>query len=788
MTRATQGFLTATHWGNYLTRQESDGSITVSPVSQDSEPSPIGRSLASTQDESCRISQPMIRQGYYEHRRNSDTTQRGKEPFIAVSWDEALDIAAEALTAAKDAKGNNSIYGGSYGWASAGRFHHAQSQVHRFLRGFGGYTDSKDTYSYAAAEVLIPHILGMNAFQAGMEVSTTEEVVKHCKRIVYFGGAATRNMQVNPGGTGAHDASQHFGAIANAGIDVVNISPIRDDVNSMVRARWFSCRPNSDVAIMLAMTYTLIDEGLYDKDFVTRYCVGFDVYADYVMGKSDGIPKDPKWAEGKSEVPANEIATLARLMAADRCMIGLSFSVQRAEHGEQTYWAGIALASALGYIGLPGGGLVLGAGVGKMSTMQRKMVPFSVGSLPQGKNAVSDFIPLARVTDMLESPGGKFTYNGEDRTYPDIDLVYWVGGNPFHHHQDINRFRRAWSHPKTIITHEINWTTTARFADIVFPSSSPLEREDFAGGSMDNWLTPMRRSLGTYRDSRDDYSIFSGLAERLGFFDQFTEGRDAGQWVRHLYDVTQKNAAAVGVTLPSFDEFNDGPPLDLRPLLTDSEQVLERFRADPVGNPLATPSGKIEIFSQTISDFGYGDCVGHPAWYDKTEWLGSPLAQSYPFHLLSNQPATRLHSQFDHGITSQESKIQDREPMRINIEDARVRGIQKGDIVRVFNTRGSFLAGAILSEDLRQGVVQIATGAWYDMLDINDPLSLEIHGNPNAVTNDIGTSSLAQGPSANSCLVDIEKYVGPLPPLKVFTPPEIIENGHSRSPKMVSER
>lgn len=773
MTRITPKRLTATHWGNYFIHSDENGAIIVDPVPNDSEPSPIGQSLASTQDSNCRISQPMVRKGYYENRRASDTQQRGKEPFIAVSWDEALKLVAEALQGAQ-AKGNNSIYGGSYGWASAGRFHHAQSQVHRFLRCCGGYTDSVDTYSYAAAEVLIPHILGLNAFQAGMEVSTTEEVAAHCKRVVYFGGAATRNMQVNPGGTGQHDARSHFNAIADAGIDVVNVSPMRDDVAGNLNARWIQCRPNSDVAIMLGLTHTLIQEGLVDKAFVDKYCVGFDVFSDYVMGVSDGQPKDAEWAQGKSEIDAEEIRKLARLMAAERCMIGLSFSVQRAEHGEQTYWAGIALASALGYIGLLGGGVVMGAGVGKMSTMQRRIIPFSVGSLPQGKNAVADYIPLARVTDMLENPGGPFTYNGQHLFYPDIDLIYWVGGNPFHHHQDINRLRKAWTYPKTIITHEINWTTTARLADIVLPSTSHLEREDFAGGSLDNWLTPMRQSLKPYLDARNDYDIFSGIAEKLGFKDQFTEGRDAAQWVKHLYGVTQQNAKAVGITLPSYEEFNDGPPIDLRPMFSDSKQTLERFREDPVGNPLNTPSGKIEIFSETIAGFGYDDCVGHPAWYEKVEYLGSPLAKTFPYHLLSNQPATRLHSQFDHGITSQLSKIQDREPIRLNPDDAKEIGVTDGDIVRVFNNRGSFLAGVIVSDALRRNVLQIATGAWYDMLDVHDPMSLEIHGNPNAVTNDVGTSSLAQGPSANSCLVDIEKYTGELPPLTVFTPPEIL--------------
>lgn len=775
MTLTSQQQLTATHWGNFYTHRNEDGTITVAPVPHDSEPSPIGQSLASTQDTNCRVSQPMVRKGYYESRRASDTHQRGREPFVAVSWDEALDLVAEALKAARDEKGNSSIYGGSYGWASAGRFHHAQSQVHRFLRGFGGYTDSVNSYSFAAGEVIVPHVLGMNAYQAGMEVSTTEEVAQYCKRIVYFGGAATRNMQVNPGGTGKHDASTHFNAIADAEVDIVNVSPLRDDVSPKLNARWLQCRPNSDVAIMLGLVHTLVSEGLCDKAFVDEYCVGFDVFADYVMGVSDGQPKDAEWAEGKSEVAAQEIRNLARLMAAERCMIGLSLSVQRAEHGEQTYWAAIALACALGYIGLPGGGVVMGAGVGKLNTMQRQILPFSVGALPQGHNAVSDFIPVARVTEMLERPGSSFTYNGKSIIYPDIDLIYWIGGNPFHHHQDINRLRRAWANPKTIITHEINWTTTARFADIVLPCTSPLEREDFAGGSMDNWLTPMRRSLDPYREARDDYDIFSGLAERLGFLAQFSEGRNAAQWVRHLYDVTKQNAEAAGISLPVFDDFNDGPPLDLRPLLSKSGPVvLERFRADPVKHPLKTPSGKIEIFSQTIADFGYADCVGYPAWYEKSEWLGSPLAQTYPFHLLSNQPYTRLHSQFDHGITSQESKIQGREPMRMHPDDAKAKGIKAGDIVRVFNARGSFLAGAILSDALRPNVLQIATGAWYDMLNAGDPLSLEIHGNPNAVTNDIGTSSLAQGPCANSCLVDVEKYQGVVPPLSVFSPPEIL--------------
>jgi biotin/methionine sulfoxide reductase len=763
--------MTATHWGNFLVDRTPGGALSVTPAPGDDQPSAIGRSLAATQDPRCRIARPAIRRGYYEHRRASDTTQRGREPFVEVEWDEALDIAAQALSEARDAGGNKAIYAGSYGWGSAGRFHHAQGQIHRFMRLFGGYTDSVDSYSFAAAEVLIPHVLGMNAYYAAAQAPTTREIAQHCRRIVFFGGAAVRNAQVNSGGIGRHDAAEHFAAIRDGGVEIVNISPIRDDVLDSLDTRWLACRPNSDVAIMLGMLHTLIVEDRYDREFVSTYCTGFDRLADYVTGRNDGRPKDAAWASTLSELPAEEIRALARSMAEERCLIGVTYSLQRAEHGEQTHWAAWSLAAALGHIGLPGGGVLMGTGVERMNTMQRRYLPFKIGTIPRPPNPVQDVIPVARIADLLEHPGETFSYNGRTLTYPHIDLVYWAGGNPFHHHQDINRLRRAWTRPKTVIVNEPNWTTTARMADIVFPVTSPLERSDFAGSSMDHWLTPMHAVLPPYGEARDDYDVFTGLAKRLGFEAEFTEGRNADEWLEHLWDVTRRNAGEVGISLPDFASFRESPPLDLRPMLEERPLVLERFRQDPAGHPLDTPSGRIELFSQTIADAGCPDCVGHPAWYDKREWLGSPQAERFPLHLLSNQPSTRLHSQLDHGVTSQEAKIRGREPLRMNPRDAAARNIRDGDVVRVFNDRGALLAGARVSDALRPGVVQLATGAWYDVLDPADPLSLEIHGNPNALTNDIGSSSFAQGPSANSCLVEVERYDGALPELKVFAPP-----------------
>jgi biotin/methionine sulfoxide reductase len=199
--------------------------------------------------------------------------------------------------------------------------------------------------------------------------------------------------------------------------------------------------------------------------------------------------------------------------------------------------------------------------------------------------------------------------------------------------------------------------------------------------------------------------------------------------------------------------------------------LFAEFRKDPVRHQLNTPSGRIEIFSETIDAFGYDDCPGHPAWMEPREWLGGDLARRFPLHLLTTQPATRLHGQMDMGRISQESKIAGREPMRINPADAARRGIRDGDIVRAFNDRGAILAGAVLTDAIRPGVVQIATGAWYDPQTPGEIGSLEKHGNPNVLTPDSGTSRLAQGPSAQSALIQVEKLSTDAPPVSAFDPP-----------------
>ena len=556
---------------------------------------------------------------------------------------------------------------------------------------------------------------------------------------------------------------------------VVNVGPQRGDAPDALGAEWLALRPGTDVALMLGLAHTLEVEGLVDRRFLERNTVGYDRFRAYLLGETDGVARDAAWAAGITGTDPGIIEGLAREMAARRTLLSASWSLQRAQHGEQPYWMLVVLAAMVGDIGLEGCGV--GFGYSAEGFVGSGWRPFAWRTLPKGRNPTGAVIPVARIADMLLSPGGTVRYDGREIEYPDVRLVYWAGGNPFHHHQDLNRLLEAWRKPETIIVNEPWWTPIARHADIVFPATVPLERDDLCASSHDPYAHAMRRALEPHAESRSDHQILRGLAERLGFVAEFTEGRSEGQWLRWMWDRSRELAAAEGIELPSFDDFWEAGQVRLPD--PPAEIWLGDFRRDPERHPLSTPSGKIEIFSERIDSFGASDCPGHPRWLEPAEWLGGERARELPLHLLSNQPRTRLHSQLDQSRFSQSHKIAGREALRLHPGDAAERGIEDGDTVRVFNRRGQCLAGARLSDDLMPGVVELPTGAWFDPLHLDagaEHPTLELAGNPNVLTEDRGTSELAQGPAAHTCLVEVEKWNGEAPAPGVYAPP-LLERG-----------
>ena len=386
----TEAVPTGAHWGIYDVLVSGGRVVGARPWADDPDPAPLYAALPETVDHPTRIARPMVRAGYHNAGPRSDTAGRGAEPFVPVSWERALDLIASELERVKRAHGNEAIYAGSYGWASSGKIHHPRTLIRRLLNLHGGATDHVGNYSCGAALVVVPHILG-TAAPVGMQATEWRNIGAHTELIVSFGGMAPKNLQVSFGGPGPHVARGWIERLGEVGIEAVSISPLRDDAVAALGARWLPVRPNGDTALMLGLAHTLVAEDLHDRAFLERYCTGFERFRAYLEGASDGVAKDADWAAARSDIAADEIRALARRMAAARTMITLSYSLQRADWGEQPIWMGITLACMLGQIGLPGGGF--GIGYGAMGSIGNPKIAAGPRGLPCGEGPDRELYP-----------------------------------------------------------------------------------------------------------------------------------------------------------------------------------------------------------------------------------------------------------------------------------------------------------------------------------------------------------------------------------------------------------
>ena len=741
LTRFTK--VTTSHWGAFEVDVENDRIVATRPFSADPNPSAIPEILPKAVHHHSRVLRPAVRRGWLaEGGRGS----RGIDDFVDLPWDEALDIAAHEIGRIRSVHGNEAIYGGSYGWASAGRFHHAQSQLHRFLNSIGGYVASFGSYSTGCAQSIMPHVFGVPFLSFVYEHQDSWETIHaHTETLVMFGGINTKNAQVSMGGITEHDTAGWLAQFQADGIRCVNIGPQASDAPD--GSEWLPVTPASDTALMLAMAYVLEEEGLTDHAFLARCTTGFDRFRPYLMGETDGQPKSPDWAAPLCGLSPDAIRTLTRRMARTRTFITVAWSLQRGEHGEQPYWMSAVLAAMLGQIGLPGGGV--GYGYGAIGGVGKSFLGLRGMTFPQGTNPVKKLIPVARMADMLRNPGQPYDFNGKREVYPDIRLIMWAGGNPYHHHQDLNALHEAWQKPETIIVNEPWWTATAKRADIVFPSTTPYEREDIGRSPLDDYLFHMPQLIPPQGEARDDYDIFAGLTQRLCREESFTEGRTSTEWIENLYAEYRTLAAAQNVEIPELADLKAKNWVRL-PIQTHgpNRTLLAPFREDPDAAPLPTPSGRIEIFSETIDSFGYDDCPGHPVWLPPSEWQGTAHDLA-PLHMVSPQPGDKLHSQLESALADVRNARP--ETLLIHPDDATQRSISDGDIVKVHNRRGACRARARVTDGIKPGVVALPTGAWYA-----DPSSnQDQNGNPNVLTLDVGTSRLGQGCSAHTALVEV---------------------------------
>ena len=793
--------ITAAHWGPLAVTMKDGKILKSEPAIEDLGDNPLQTVVADQVYNKVRISQPMIRKGFLDNLDNitQPDGKRGDDAFIPISWDKAYDIIEKQLRRIYASYGASGIFAGSYGWRSSGVLHKAFTLMQRFLNLTGGYVGHLGDYSTGAAQVIMPHVLGTIEVY---EQQTSWDVVLKDSKIVVLWGANIYNSSQIAWASSDGQARLHLKKLKESGIKVFNIDPTWTETADYLghdRCEWVPINPGTDVAFMLGICHELIRQNWHDADFLKKYTVGFEQVRAYIMGEEDGEAKTPEWAAKLSGISADKIRELARLFHENRTMIMSGWGIQRQHHGEQAHWMTVTLAAILGQIGLPGGGFGLSYHYsnGGAPTRRAGVLP-NIGNTASG-GSTSDWldtgasqlsIPVARISDALHNPGGEYAYNGQTRTFPHIRMIWWCGGNPYHHHQDLNRLRAGWQKPEIIIVQDPYWTATAKHADIVLPATTSYERNDLTmtGDYSNMHIVPMKKLVEPQGEAKNDYDIFHDLAKRFGVDAAYSEGKNEMQWLKAFYDEAQQSARQQRIAMPLFQQFWEENKVYENPRDPKADAYVRYadFRADPVLNPLGTPSGKIELYSKTIEAMHYDDCRAHASWLPPVEYLGNAPAE-YPLQLVTPHSHYRLHSQLNQTSLREQYAVANREPLWIHPEDVAARDIKDGDLVRVYNGRGQVLAGAgriynssatatkkTSISDTAKNIVALHEGAWYDPAD-GSPNALCKNGCGNVLAIDRGTSRLAQGNTGYTAVVNVEKYMGDAPTLTAFTPPQMAE-------------
>lgn len=775
--------VTGSHWGAFRAHIYAGKVQEIKPLELDKNPTEMLNGIKGIIYSPSRVRYPMVRLDWLKKHKYSAET-RGNNRFIRVTWDEALDLFYRELERVQKDYGPWALHAGQTGWNQTGAFNNCTAHMQRAVGMHGNFITKVGDYSTGAGQTILPYVLGSTEVYA--QGTSWSEILENSDNIILWANDPVKNLQVG-WNCETHESFKYLAQlkekVAKGEINVLSVDPVKNKTQRYLENDHMYINPMTDVAFMLAVAHTLYNEDLYDKKFIETYCLGFNEFIQYVQGETkDKVVKTPEWAAEICGVKADKIREFARMLVNGRTQILMGWCIQRQEHGEQPYWAAAVVAAMVGQIGLPGGGISYGhhySSIGVPSTGFAGPGGFP-RNLDQGMkpkwdnndfNGYSRTIPVARWIDCLLEPGKEIRYNGGKVKLPDFKMMVISGNNPWHHHQDRNRMKKAFKKLQTVVTVEFAWTATCRFSDIVLPACTQWERNDIDvyGSYSSKGLIAMHRLVDPLFQSKPDFQIMSELTQRFGRRDEYTRGMSEMEWIESLYNDCR--AANKGkFEMPEFAEFWEKSVLDFgegQPWVRHAD-----FRKDPEINPLGTPSGFLEITSRKIGRYGYEHCQEHPMWFEKTERShGGPGSDKHPYWLQSCHPDKRLHSQM---CESEEFRatyaVQGREPIYINPADAKAKGIKDGDLVRVFNDRGQLLAGAVLTDSYPRGVVRIEEGAWYGPLSEKEG-AICTYGDPNTLTMDIGSSELAQATSANTCIVDFEKFTGKVPPVTSFGGP-----------------
>ena len=773
----------ANKFGAFYVKTIGGKVVGVEPFEGDATPTILNNALSDHIQNQTRVKYPYVRKSFLENPKNPKPELRGKDVFVRVSWEKAIELTAKILKDTFEKHGSEAIWAQLYQWGSLGRVGHARVTARKMLNILGGYVTELGGYSYGGATAILPHITG--GVDPTYNPTKWEAILKEAKTIVFWGTNPVVSNKIAIG-VPMHNSYHYYDIMkkkSQAGeLKIYSVDIYRNESAKYFDANYVQVAPCTDTAMMIGMCNYLYESGLYDKEFIDKYTVGFDKFKDYFTGKTDGVNKNLAWASKICGVGEEKLKELCEVLMKQNSVIVTGYAIQRQDHGEQAYWALIALSCMLGHIGKIGGGFVMNDQMHKNADetyISPKLGSFQAkiddkylspsGNLPKSNPYE---MPNSRLIDALVSPGKEIQRNGKKYKLPRIRVMFNANGSTFTRHPDTNRAMLAIKNVEAVITTEPFWTSNAKFSDIVLPVALECERTDIEmSNSTGEYLFAIKPIVKPAGESKSDFEIARLICNEWGAQEAFSEGRTELEWVKEIYSDAAKKATDMGYDMPSFEEFWDRGYVRFDKIDEKKRYFTNYldFRQDPVKNALKTPSGKIEIYSQTIADFDYDDCPPHPTWLEPFEWLGDKN-KKYPIAISGAHSKFRLHSQLNNSVLRHYNEIEGREPALISPKTAKERGISTGDIVRIYNDRGEILCGALVSEDAQDNVVIVSEGAWYDP-EIWGEKSICKHGNINVLTKDAPSSKISQSNTAHTSLVEIEKFTGETKPVTAFDRP-----------------
>jgi len=657
------------------------------------------------------------------------TGERGEGKFERISWDEALDTIVAELNRVRDTYGPSAAF--FYGGGGDAQTLHSYRLITEVLNMTGGCTRQWGNRSYEGAL-----FAAMATYGTLFSVSGSDDLF-NSRLIIMWGWNPAATIQRT-------NTNWYLARAKEAGIKIIAVDPRCHESAATLASQWIPIRPGTDAAMLVAMAYVIIQGNLHDQAFLDSYTFGFEKFKDYVLGVEDGIAKTPAWAEGITGVPAGVIENLAREYATTRpAALVTGPGPARSAYGEQFERAAQVLAAITGNTGVHGGWS------GQIRPHVFGGYAYRLGRPPASKgNPVESGVP-PRKDALVTTPGGDSgakihfcdiadaIFDGKAGGHPaDIKMMMVMQSNYLNQDANSNKTAKALRKLEFLAVAEQVMTATARFADVLLPVSTYMERNDMTMGGTAPLYGLVNKVIEPVYESKSPFEILIGLSERLGV--SIYSEKTPEEWRREMVEGS--------TDIPDYETFEK--EVICRVKLPEPIVGFKKQIEDLKNNPFPTPSGKIEIYSQVLAEMNNPEVPPIPRYIESWESYNDPLAAKYPLQLLTTHFKRRAHTQFDTLPWLRELMPQ---AVTINTSDAEARGIGNGDMVRVFNDRGEVVVPAIVTERIMPGVADLPEGGLYSP----DEHGIDRGGCANTLTRD--TMSPGGAACFNTGLVQVEK-------------------------------